>query len=45
LKDHIGDAGNLADAVRRVADGGVALDPAVVGLLAGRTRTRDPIDT
>jgi DNA-binding NarL/FixJ family response regulator len=29
--------------VRRVAEGGSALDPAVVGLLVGRSRKDDPI--
>ncbi|MDE3722569.1 response regulator transcription factor [Nocardiopsis sp. N85] len=43
LKDRIGDVAEFADALRRVAGGGVALDPEVVShLLSGPTR-RDPL--
>jgi len=43
LKDRISDVAEFAGAVRRVAEGGSALDPAVVGLLVGRSRKDDPI--
>jgi DNA-binding NarL/FixJ family response regulator len=43
LKDRISDIAEFASAVRRVAEGGSALDPAVVGLLVGRSRKDDPI--
>jgi DNA-binding NarL/FixJ family response regulator len=44
LKGRIRDIEHFTEAVRRVPRGGVALDPAVVGLLAGSRPTRDPID-
>jgi DNA-binding NarL/FixJ family response regulator len=44
LKDRIGDVGNFADAVRRVANGGSALDPAVVQQMVDRPRIESPID-
>jgi DNA-binding NarL/FixJ family response regulator len=43
LKDRIADVASFTDAVRRVADGGSALDPEVVGLLLGRRRRDDPL--
>jgi DNA-binding NarL/FixJ family response regulator len=43
LKDRISDVGDFADAVRRVAEGGSALDPAIVSQLVGRRRGTDPI--
>jgi DNA-binding NarL/FixJ family response regulator len=43
LKDRFSDVAEFAGAVRRVAEGGSALDPAVVGLLVGRSRKDDPI--
>jgi DNA-binding NarL/FixJ family response regulator len=44
LKDRVSDIGELADAVRRVADGGSVLDPSVVGQLVGRPRAgADPL--
>jgi DNA-binding NarL/FixJ family response regulator len=43
LKDRVGDFGELADAVRRVARGGVVLDPAVVAELLDRRRVRGPL--
>jgi DNA-binding NarL/FixJ family response regulator len=43
LKDRIADIETFTDAVRRVADGGSALDPEVVGLLLGRRRREDPL--
>jgi DNA-binding NarL/FixJ family response regulator len=43
LKDRVADVGEFAAAVRRVAEGGSALDPAVVALLVGRSRQDDPI--
>jgi DNA-binding NarL/FixJ family response regulator len=43
LKDRIADVESFTDAVRRVADGGSALDPEVVALLLGRSRREDPL--
>src|SRR3954471_21448483 len=43
LKDRVADVGEFAAAVRRVAEGGSALDPEVVALLVGRRRKDDPI--
>jgi DNA-binding NarL/FixJ family response regulator len=43
LKDRIADVATFTDAVRRVANGGTALDPEVVGLLLGRSRRADPL--
>jgi DNA-binding NarL/FixJ family response regulator len=43
LKDRIADVATFTDAVRRVANGGSALDPQVVGLLLGRRRREDPL--
>jgi DNA-binding NarL/FixJ family response regulator/class 3 adenylate cyclase len=44
LKDRVSDVEEFAAAVRRVAEGGSALDPAVVSQLVGRRRQRDPLD-
>jgi DNA-binding NarL/FixJ family response regulator len=44
LKDRVSDVDDFAAAVRRVAEGGSALDPALVTQLVGRRRKRDPID-
>jgi DNA-binding NarL/FixJ family response regulator len=43
LKDRIADVDTFTDAVRRVAQGGSALDPEVVALLLGRRRRQDPL--
>lgn len=43
LKDRIADIDALADAVRRVADGGSVLDPAVVSRLVKKPRREDPL--
>ena len=43
LKDRIADIETFTDAVRRVANGGSALDPEVVALLLGRRRREDPL--
>jgi DNA-binding NarL/FixJ family response regulator len=43
LKERVADPGELADAVRRVAAGGVVIDPGVVAQLVGRRRVRDPL--
>jgi DNA-binding NarL/FixJ family response regulator len=45
LKDRIGDLASFTDAVRRVANGGSALDPAVVSRMVGRPRSDSPIDS
>jgi DNA-binding NarL/FixJ family response regulator len=44
LKDRVADIDELADAVRRVAQGGTVIDPTVVASLIGRTRSRDRLD-
>ena len=44
LKDRVADLERFVDAVRRVADGGSALDPEVVGRLLGRRRREDPLE-
>ena len=44
LKDRISDVEDFCAAVRRVADGGSALDPAVVSELVGRRRRNDPLE-
>ena len=44
LKDRVLDVDDFLDAARRVADGGSALDPAVVSELVGRKRRDDPLD-
>jgi len=43
LKDRVGQVEAFTDAVRRVAAGGSALDPAVVGAMLGRRRADDPL--
>jgi DNA-binding NarL/FixJ family response regulator len=44
LKDRVLDAGELADAVRRIGDGGVVVDPELVARLVGRSRPSSPLD-
>jgi DNA-binding NarL/FixJ family response regulator len=44
LKDRVADVESFTGAVRRVAEGGSALDPEVVALLLGRRRREDPLD-
>jgi DNA-binding NarL/FixJ family response regulator len=44
LKDRVADFATFADAVRRVAAGGTALDPAVVSRMLGRRRRDDPFE-
>ncbi|HVG74909.1 MAG TPA: response regulator transcription factor [Thermoleophilaceae bacterium] len=44
LKDRVADVDRFVDSVKRVADGGSALDPEVVSQLVGRARRDDPID-
>jgi DNA-binding NarL/FixJ family response regulator len=39
----VADIGEFAGAVRRVAEGGSALDPAIVSRLVGRRRGDDPL--
>ena len=43
LKDRVSDVDEFTAAVRRVAEGGSALDPAVVNQLVGRKRQHDPV--
>jgi DNA-binding NarL/FixJ family response regulator len=44
LKDRVSDVDEFASAVRRVGEGGSALDPAVVSQLVGRRRRDDPLE-
>jgi DNA-binding NarL/FixJ family response regulator len=44
LKDRVADVERFVDSVKRVADGGSALDPEVVSQLVGRARRDDPLD-
>jgi DNA-binding NarL/FixJ family response regulator len=44
LKDRVSDLEEFLSAVRRVGDGGSALDPAIVQQLVGRRRQQDPLD-
>ena len=43
LKDRVSDVDEFASAVRRVGEGGSALDSAVVSELVGRRRSQDPL--
>src|SRR3954469_23118736 len=43
LKDRVANVEDFASAVRRVAEGGSALDPTVVSQLVGRRRADDPL--
>src|SRR5512134_2844681 len=43
LKDRVADVERFIDSVKRVADGGSALDPEVVSQLVGRARRDDPL--
>jgi DNA-binding NarL/FixJ family response regulator len=43
LKDRVADIDRFTEAVRRVAEGGSALDPEVVSTLLGRRRRDDPL--
>ena len=44
LKDRVGDIDRFTESVRRVGEGGSALDPEVVSLLLGRRRQESPLD-
>jgi DNA-binding NarL/FixJ family response regulator len=44
LKDRIADIDDFAESVRRVAQGGSALDPSIVGLLVSRKRRSSPLE-
>jgi DNA-binding NarL/FixJ family response regulator len=44
LKDRVADVSEFVSAVRRVGEGGTALDPEVVSQILARTRRRDPLD-
>jgi DNA-binding NarL/FixJ family response regulator len=44
LKDRVADLDRFVEAVRRVGEGGSALDPEVVGRLLGRRRRSDPLE-
>ena len=44
LKERVGDVAAFVDAVERVAAGGSALDPEIVGRMLGRRRAASPLD-
>ncbi len=44
LKERVADVEELGEAVRRVAAGGLVVDPSVVARLVGRRRARSPLD-
>ena len=44
LKDRVSDVEEFAHAVRRVADGGTAIDPTIVSQLVGRRREDNPVE-
>jgi DNA-binding NarL/FixJ family response regulator len=44
LKERVGDVAGFVDAVERVAHGGSAIDPQIVGRMLGRRRTHGPLD-
>jgi DNA-binding NarL/FixJ family response regulator len=44
LKERVGDVEGFTDAVERVAAGGSALDPQIVGRMVGRRRSEGPLD-
>jgi DNA-binding NarL/FixJ family response regulator len=45
LKERVADVADFVSAVRKVAAGGTAIDPEVVGQLLGRSRRQDPLAT
>ena len=45
LKERVADVAEFIDAVRRIAAGGTAIDPEVIGQLLGRRRGGDPLET
>ena len=45
LKDRVADFDDFASSVRRIAEGGSVLDPAVVAELFGRRRKDDPLSS
>jgi len=44
LKDRVADLDDFADAIRRVANGGSALDPSIVSQLLSKRRDTGPMD-
>jgi DNA-binding NarL/FixJ family response regulator len=44
LKDRVADLDELAEAVRRVGNGGSVIDPTIVSQLLGRRRSDDPLE-
>ena len=44
LKDRVSDVDDFVDAIRRVARGGLVIDPAVVAQLVAKSRRRGPLD-
>ena len=44
LKDRLSDVAELSDAIRRVADGGTAIDPSLIAQLLRKPRDRNPLE-
>lgn len=44
LKDRVADVNELTAAIRRVAAGGLVIDPSVISQLVNRSRVRSPLD-
>ncbi|HWO63285.1 MAG TPA: response regulator transcription factor [Umezawaea sp.] len=44
LKERVTEVAELTDALRRIAAGGVVIDPGVVARMVGRSRVRSPLD-
>ena len=44
LKERVADVPAFVDAIRRVAAGGSALDPEIVGRILGRRRSQGPLE-
>jgi DNA-binding NarL/FixJ family response regulator len=45
LKDRVNDVAELLDAIRRIAAGGLVIDPSVVAQRVGRRRIRNPLES
>lgn len=45
LKDRVGDADEVVEALQRIVRGGIVIDPAVVVQLVGRPRSHSPLHT
>jgi DNA-binding NarL/FixJ family response regulator len=45
LKDRVADLDELVDAIRRIASGGLVIDPSVIAQLVGRRRIQNPLES